>query len=167
MESPSKDWIIGFTEGEGNFNVSLARNYKTPTWKYPFEFYPILQFRIFLREDDFPVLEKIKNTLGIGKIYKKNNQYQRNKGVNSRDQCVFYITSSKELLKLKDLFLPSTFHSKKANDMKLFFEILDLKLDNQHLNKEGYNKIIGLALQMNSKNRENFSYKPKDNPVTE
>lgn len=66
----SKEWLIGFIEGEGNFHVALA-NYKNREF-YPFDYYPILQFRIFLREDDLEALEKIQEFLGFGKIYKKN-----------------------------------------------------------------------------------------------
>jgi len=37
----NKDWFVGFIEGEGNFHVNLAKNFKTSTWKYSFEFYPL------------------------------------------------------------------------------------------------------------------------------
>ena len=95
MDKVSKDWLVGFIEGEGNFHVSLAKSYRSKN--YLFEYYPMLQFRIFLRSDDLEVLEKIKKTLEIGKIYNKNYSYSRIKGVNAQDQCCFYITSSTEL----------------------------------------------------------------------
>ena len=155
----SKDWLIGFIEGEGNFNVSLARGFKTKNWTYPFEYYPILQFRIFLREDDLAVLEKIKNTFKIGKIYKKNYEYSRRKGINSRDQYAYYITSIKELLLLKDLLFSCEFHTKKKKDMECFFRILELKISKKHLTEEGYNEILNLARNLNSKNREKFRVK--------
>ena len=63
----NNDWLVGFIEGEGNFHINLAKHFKTSTWKYPFEFYPILQFRIFLREDDKEVLEQIKTFFGFWK----------------------------------------------------------------------------------------------------
>jgi len=158
MTKVSKKWLIGFIEGEGNFNVVLSKSFNGK-W-YPFEYYPILQFRIFLRKDDSEVLKKIKNTLGVGKIYQKNMAYYRKKGINSQDQEVFCISSLKELGQFRTFLLNSTFHSKKKEDMTNFFKILDLKKSKAHLNKEGNNQILALALNMNSKNRENFKVKP-------
>jgi len=156
----NKDWLVGFIEGEGNFHVSLVKNFKTQTWKCPFEFYPILQFRIFLREDDKEVLEQIEIFLGFGKIYKKNLEYNRKKGIQSRDQFVFHINSSKYLLKLKEILLSTSFYSKKKKDMEIFFKILDLKISKKHLTSEGYEEILTLASSMNSGNREKFRVKP-------
>ena len=156
----SKEWLVGFIEGEGNFHVALSKNHKTLSWKYPFEFYPILQFRIFLREDDHAVLEKIKSFLGFGKIYKRNLEYSRKKGINSRDQHVFYVTSIKDLLKLRDILLSTTFHTKKKRDMNTFFRIVEIKRSKGHLLKEGYDEIMGLVRNINGGNRENFKIKP-------
>jgi len=157
MKLPHKEWIIGFIEGEGNFHISLS-NFKGKS-NYPFDFYPILQFRIFLREDDLLVLEAIKSKIGVGKIYKKSHAYLRKKGINARDQCVYYITSLKDILKLEEFLKGNTFHSKKKEDMKKFFTIARLKASKKHLTREGYNKILGLANSMNSQNRDNFKLK--------
>jgi len=155
----SKEWLTGFIEGEGNFHVLLSKNHTTPTWKYKFEYYPITQFRIFLREDDLEVLENIKNTLAVGKIYKKSCEYARKKGVNSRDQYVYSITSLKELIKLKEFLSSSTFHSKKKEDKDHFFRIVELKTNKKHLTEEGYEEIIHRVSNMNSKNRNHFKKK--------
>ena len=156
----SKDWLIGFIEGEGNFHISLSKSFKTKTWSYPFEFYPILQFRIFLREDDKKTLEKIKDFVGVGKIYKKSCEYSRRKGVNSRDQYVYYISSVKDLVILKNLLFSSNFHTKKEKDMQIFFRVLQLKLTKKHLTLEGYKEIMSLVSNLNSQNREHFRVKP-------
>jgi hypothetical protein len=100
----TKEWLVGFIEGEGNFNVSLSRSFYLKG-KYNFEYYPILQFRIFLREDDLNTLEKIKEFTKIGNIYKKSYKYSRDKGVNSQDQVNYVVSSIKELLLLKELLL--------------------------------------------------------------
>jgi len=156
MDTVSNDWLTGFIEGEGNFHISLAKNFKTATWTYPFEYYPILQFRIFLREDDLEVLKKIKETLTVGKIYKKSYEYARKKGTNARDQYVFYIASLKNLKKLQDFLSPCKFHSKKKKDAESFFKIVDLKIAKKHMTLDGHNEILTMANQMNSQNRENF-----------
>ena len=153
MKEITKEWLVGFIEGEGNFNVVLSKNYKKTTPSYPFEYYPILQFRIFLRKDDAEVLQKIKDFTGIGKIYQKDCRYSREKGTNSQDQVCYYITSLKDLIFLKDFLKDCEFHTKKKEDKTSFFEILDLKNNKKHLHPEGYNQIIFLARNMNSKNR--------------
>jgi len=150
------EWLIGFIEGEGNFHVSLIKNMKTSKWKYKFEQYPILQFRIFLREDDIDVLEKIKNFLKIGKIYKKNLQYSRDLGFEARDQYSFVISSINDLLKFRELLFKSKFHTKKENDKNIFFKILDIKSTKKHLPREGYEEIITLIKNLNGGKRENF-----------
>lgn len=155
----TKEWLVGFIEGEGNFHVSLSRHYKKIRPTYPFEFYPALQFRIFLREDDLHVLEKIKSFISIGRIYKKGYAYSRKRGLNSRDQVALYITSEAELLKLKEILQTCEFHSKKKGDMESFFKILDIKVQNKHLSPEGYSEILSLANAMNSKSRTTFQVK--------
>jgi len=157
MEKVSKDWLVGFLEGEGNFNVALSRSYKKKNPAYPFEYYPILQFRIFLHENDTEVLEKIKNTLGVGKIYKKDCSYARKKGTNTCDQSCFYITSLRDLNFLKHFLGECNFHTRKREDKDAFFKILDLKSNKKHLAEEGYNQIISLAGRMNSKSRKEIS----------
>ncbi len=153
MEEISRDWLIGFIEAEGNFNVALSKNYKKRNPTYLFEYYPILQFRIFLHGEDEPVLKKIKDFLGIGKIYKKNCEYARKKGINTHDQSCYYITSSKELNFLNNFLKDGQFHTRKEADKNAFFEILNIKLNKEHLKREGYNKVIFLANNMNSKRR--------------
>lgn len=154
MRLPSTDWIIGFIEGEGNFHVSLS-NFKGKK-NYPFDYYPLLQFRIFLREDDFKTLKKIKRVIGLGKIYKKNYNYSRKKGIRARDQYVYYITRLEDLFKLENFLKKGIFHSKKKDDMSRFFDIARIKAYKKHLTKKGYEKVIKLANSMNGKSRANF-----------
>ncbi|PIN90984.1 hypothetical protein COU61_02465 [Candidatus Pacearchaeota archaeon CG10_big_fil_rev_8_21_14_0_10_35_13] len=155
----SNDWLAGFIEGEGNFHISLSSKHKSPSWAYPFEFYPILQFRIFLREDDHDVLKKIHEKLGFGRIYHKNYDYTRKMGFNSKDQFAFYVTSSKDLLKLKEILLSTEFYSKKCRDRDLFFKILDMKLKGKHMTQEGHDEIVNLCKTLNSGNRDAFNRK--------
>jgi len=153
-EKISKEWFVGFIEGEGNFHVALA-NYKNKDF-YPFDYYPILQFRIFLREDDLDVLEKIQDFLGFGKIYKKKMDYNRKLGFKSKDQYALYVTNSKDLLTLKNLLSDAVFFTKKKKDIEIFFKIFDLKASKQHLTEEGHKAILTLANKINSGMRDNF-----------
>ena len=141
----TKDWFVGFIEGEGNFHVGLRNTKNVPG--YPFEKYPFLQFRIFLREDDLEVLKKIKEFLGFGKIYKKNLQYNRDLGFKSRDQYNFVIGNVKDLLELKKLLFGIEFFTKKKKDIELFFKILDMKIAKKHLEEKGYKDVLVLISQ--------------------
>lgn len=154
----SLDWLVGFIEGEGNFHIILSYSHKAG--KKLHICYPILQFRIFLREDDLDVLKKIEQFIGCGKIYKKNYDYARRKGVGARDQYCFVISDVKGLTHLKDILQNSNFHTKKNKDKDIFFDILEMIKQKNHLTKEGNEKIIQLANKMNSQNRALFRKKP-------
>ncbi len=151
----TKEWFIGFIEGEGNFHVALS-SIKKVRPAYPFEYYPVPQFRIFLREDDLSVLEKIKEFLGFGEIYHKDTSYNRNLGFKTKDQFNFVCSSNKHLLALKSLLSDGEFFSKKKKDAEIFFKIVDIKASKKHLTPQGYNEIISLTRQLNSQMRENF-----------
>jgi hypothetical protein len=118
--------------------------------------YPIIQFRIFLREDDLGALEKIKDFLGMGRIYRKKYDNYRKMGTDCRDQYAYYITALGELLRLGEILNSSEFHTKKKKDFEIFFEIVKLKAEKKHLSEEGCQKVIDLAMKMNSQNREKW-----------
>lgn len=52
-------WFSGFTEGEGNFLITIDRNYVK------------LRFKISLHIDDLKVIEIIQSNLNIGRITKE------------------------------------------------------------------------------------------------
>ena len=55
------EWFVGFTDGEGNFNIKLT-DLTDNTFKYV-----QFTFQIGLHKDDIKVLEYIKNTWNIPK----------------------------------------------------------------------------------------------------
>lgn len=61
-------WVTGFTDGEGSFTVSLTRDNRL---KSRWIVRPL--FQISLHKKDSPLLQQIKNFLGVGRIYKLNN----------------------------------------------------------------------------------------------
>ena len=56
-------WIVGFTDGEGCFHVSIN---KIPEMSLGWQVLP--EFRIVQHEKDEQVLEKIKNYFGFGDV---------------------------------------------------------------------------------------------------
>lgn len=151
----SKEWLVGFIEGEGNFHVQLSRVCSFIKTK-GLEYYPIPQFRIMLTEEDGPLLVKIKDFIGLGKIYKKNNQYVRDKGINTKDELYWVISSVSELMKFENFLSEIEFHSKKKKDKEIFFDIVRMKHKKEHLTKEGHDTIVDMANLMNSGNRALF-----------
>ena len=150
----TKEWFVGFIEGEGNFHVGLRNTENIKS--YPFDKYPFLQFRIFLREDDKEVLGKIQEFLGFGRIYKKKMDYNRKLGFKTKDQYNFVVGNVKDLLELKKILSDTNLFTKKEKDIKLFFKILDMKIAKKHLEKEGYEEMMSLISQINSGMRDNF-----------
>ena len=67
------NWLTGFIDGEGNFQVSLDRNYLR------------VMFRIRLHIDDL-VLQKIRDFLGVGRVVIEGNR------------CLFIISDVKSIL---------------------------------------------------------------------
>jgi hypothetical protein len=57
-------YVVGFIDGEGSFNVSLYRDDKMKN-----KIFVRPEFSIELRADDKEILERIRETIGCGKIY--------------------------------------------------------------------------------------------------
>jgi hypothetical protein len=53
------EWLRGFTDGEGSFQITLIEKWKTPNFRY----------MIYLHKDDAPLLNYIKNRLNLGNVY--------------------------------------------------------------------------------------------------
>lgn len=56
-------WFVGFSDAEGNFLISLDRNYVR------------FRFKISVHIDDIEVLNLIKTKLGVGIVIKENKNY--------------------------------------------------------------------------------------------
>ena len=69
-------WLVGFIDGEGNFQVYLDRHYLR------------VMFRIRLHKDEITVLQKIQEFLGVGRVVLDGNS------------CVFIISNIKDLINI-------------------------------------------------------------------
>lgn len=56
------DWLRGFTDGEGSFQIILYFEYGKWTA-------PVLKYALYLHKDDAPLLNYIQNRLKLGKVY--------------------------------------------------------------------------------------------------
>lgn len=126
-------YIAGFTDGEGSFNVSLKkRNDYVGEWKITASFN--------ISQKDRVILAWIKNILGCGTLRERP------------DGVVYYevtnITSLKE--KIIPFFKKFNFiSSRKKTNFSIFKDIVEQMFNGEHLNKEGFERIIQLRESLN------------------
>jgi len=128
-------WFSGFTDGEGNFLISIDREYVR------------FRFKISLHIDDVEVLNTIKSNLNVGTVTLEN----------SRNRCSYIIQNYEEIKKIIcPIFNAFPLHTSKRLDFENFAQAVFIK-DNKQLSDAGLSKIVSLKNTMNTK-REIFTY---------
>lgn len=126
-------YIAGFTDGEGSFNVSLKkRNDYIKEWKITASFN--------ISQKDRVILSWIKKILGCGTLRERN------------DGVVYYEVTN--ILSLKERIIPffakfNFISSKKKTNFSIFKQIVKIMSQEQHLKKEGFEKILRLREILN------------------
>lgn len=128
-------WFSGFTDGEGNFLITIDRNYVK------------LRFKISLHIDDLKVLEIIQSNLNIGRITKEKN----------RNRCSFIVEDVSGINTICSIFNNYPLHTSKKLDFKDFYKALLIRNKNKILSDTQIEIILSLKNNMNSK-REIFTY---------
>ena len=145
-------WIIGFTDGEGCFSVSILKN---KTSKTGWQVFP--EFVITQGKKSLPALEIFKKYSECGNIF-ENKRYD-----NHKENIYKYCVRSKK--DLNDIIIPffktNQLMTAKIKDFEIFCKILDLINDNNHLNIKGLTKIAKLIEQMNRKKSSRFLESPE------
>ena len=127
------NFIAGFTDGEGSFNVSIKKrlDYKE-SWKLTASFN--------ISQKDRVILAWIKHVLGCGTLRER------------KDGIVYYEVTN--IASLHDVIIP--FFKKfgfrsayKKNNFRIFSEIVLMMYKNEHLTKEGFQKILELRENLN------------------
>lgn len=128
-------WFSGFTDAEGNFLISIDRQFVR------------FRFKISLHIDDVEVLNTIKSNLNVGTVTLES----------SRNRCSYIIQNYEEI---KNVICPifNTFplHTSKRLDFENFSQAVFIK-DNKKLSNTDMSKIVSLKNTMNTK-REIFTY---------
>ena len=128
-------WFSGFTDAEGNFLISIDRQYVR------------FRFKISLHIDDVEVLNTIKSNLNVGTVTLES----------SRNRCSYIIQNYEEIINIIcPIFNAFPLHTSKRLDFENFSQAIFIK-DNQKLSDAGLSKIVSLKNTMNSK-REIFTY---------
>ncbi len=125
------EWFVGFTDGEGNFNIKITgltdNTYKNVQFT----------FQIGLHKDDMGVLEYIKSTLQCGKISQ------------SKDRVNYFVNDINSLLYvIIPIFDYVNLNSSKYHHYVAFKKAVLLTKDKSHLSNKGKLDIIAYQKEM-------------------
>ena len=128
-------WFSGFTDGEGNFLISIDRSYVK------------LIFKITLHIDDLKVLQVIQSNLNIGRITVEE----------ARSRCSFIVEDILGINRICSIFNNYPLHTSKKLDFQDFYEALLIRTKEKFISPANLEKILCLKNGMNYK-REIFTY---------
>jgi len=135
-------WIVGFTDGEGCFAVSVIKNNTT---RSGYQVFP--EFVITQGEKSRESLEMIKKFFRCGKIF-INKRYD-----NHREHLYRYCVRS--IRDLQEIIIPFfsryRLRTSKRNDFRLFAQAVELMMKKQHLTGKGFRKILRIKSRSNRK----------------
>jgi hypothetical protein len=122
-------WFAGLCDGEACFAMRALRRHAFPT----------LRFDITLRDDDTPLLETIRDTLGFGQIYTRKSAYTNPQGYTSKKVVSYLVWNKTDCKALADLLRQFPLRSKKQRDFKLWAEAADLWYSTNFVGWKGKN----------------------------
>ena len=141
------NWIVGFTDGEGCFSVSLFRN---KTTALGWQVFP--EFVITQGKKSLSALELVRDRFGCGNIY-VNKRHD-----NHHEYIYRYCVRS--LLELNEKIIPffqeHTLRTSKQDDFLLFVEIISMMKCGEHRSQEGLRIIAEYIERMNRKKASQF-----------
>ncbi len=145
--SENDQWIVGFTDGEGCFSVSIFKN---KTTKLGWQVFP--EFVITQGEKSLSALKIFEKHFGCGKIF-KNKRYD-----NHHEHLYRYCVRTQDDLVSKIIPFFEKHHLKtaKQKDFELFAEIGSMMRAKDHLSMKGLAKIAKVIEKMNRKKASNF-----------
>lgn len=136
------NWIVGFTDGEGCFTVSVIKN---PTTRFGKQIFP--EFVITQGAKSLTTLKEIKEFFGCGSIV-LNKRYD-NHNEDLYRYCVRSISDLQEFI--IPFFEKLPLRTAKNNDFKIFKRVVAMMVEKKHLSENGRNKILEYAGRMNRK----------------
>ncbi|MFA4998535.1 MAG: LAGLIDADG family homing endonuclease [Candidatus Paceibacterota bacterium] len=137
----SVDYIVGLTDGEGSFTAYI----RPPDEKYKAKNYRIeCHYYIKLREDDLPLLKKVKQFFPFGRI-----SFQRDNRPNHKNCYRFEVTNLKQLREMiVPFFKQHPLQSKRIKDFNLFCKIIGAVCKKDHQSRVGLERIRQWKSQM-------------------
>ena len=135
QERLAPDWVVGFTEGEGCFRVSINRQPKMSTgWQV------LPEFRVVQHKRNRATLQRLQKFFGAGAVV-----------VNHDTRLELRIRKLDDLKKVVAFFEQHPLHTTKKSDFRIFAQILSMMESGEHLTHAGLDKIARLAWKMNRK----------------
>ena len=136
----SSDYIAGLTDGEGSFCVFIRKPEKS-TWKTRVE----CHFYIKMRDDELPLLQKVKDFFKCGRI-SFQKEYRKNQKNNYRFQV-------SNLNDLNSVIIPffrkqKLYSTPRQRDFDLFYKIVQMVNRHEHKTTGGLLKIKQFKSQM-------------------
>jgi hypothetical protein len=142
-----EQWIVGFTDGEGCFSISVVRNELCRLgWQVQHE-YAVTQ-----NASSRPALELVQNWFGCGSIVE---QQRRD---NHREPLLrFSVKRRDDLVRIVvPFFEQHPLRTAKTYDFETFAQILQMMQRREHLTDVGLRHIARLTETMNRKQRSRF-----------
>ena len=136
-------WIVGFVDGEGCFSVSVHRNPRNARATGGWQLHPV--FHVYQHERHRAVLEAFAVVFGCGRV--------RSKGPGS--SVLTYAVDS--LLDIEGSVLPFFEHYPlrvKEADFRLFAEVVRSMRRKEHLQPDGFERLVRLAYAMNADGKQ-------------
>ena len=140
QERLNYNWIAGFVDGEGCFHVAINKNSHMTTG-----FQVLPEFRLVQHKRDISLLYRIQKTFEFGVVRK-----------NHGTRFEWRVRKLENLLQFVAFFTKYPLQTKKKHDLFLFCIVLDLMFQKKHLTKNGVNKIVQIAQQMNRQKVRNL-----------
>ena len=147
-----ESWIVGFTDGEGCFSVSILKN---RTSKSGWQIFP--EFVITQGKKSLPALEIFQKYFECGKVFV--NKRHDNHKEHLYKYCVRSIKDLEE--KIIPFFQKNQLKTFKNNDFQIFCKIMQMIKKERHLNHEGMISIAKLIETMNRKKKSRFLESPE------
>ena len=142
-----EEWIVGFTDGEGCFSISMFRN---KTTMLGWQVFP--EFVITQGKKSLPALKIFQHYFNCGKIY-ENTRYD-NHNENLYRYCV---RSTKELREnIIPFFRKHELYTAKQKDFELFSDVVEMMHLGKHLSSLGMRAIARKIEKMNRKKKSQF-----------
>uniref|UniRef100_UPI0030E37AE1 hypothetical protein n=1 Tax=Ophiocordyceps sobolifera TaxID=94213 RepID=UPI0030E37AE1 len=130
--------LTGLVDAEGCFRISILnnRNFKKDNGNVPFN--TRLYFQLSLHKKDENVLELLKDSLKVGKIYKSRAEIYE-----------FQVSSLKDIKLIIEFFDKYPLITQKYADYELFKKAYELINNKQHLTTDGLLKLVALKASSN------------------
>jgi hypothetical protein len=140
-------WVVGFTDGEGCFSISMFRN---KTSKFGWQVFP--EFVITQGKKSLPALKMFQTFFKCGKVF-VNKRYD-NHHEHLYRYCVRSISDLRTFI--IPFFKKHPLRTAKQNDFVLFTEIVEMLHRKEHLTERGLQTIARNIQRMNRKKPSRF-----------